>query len=106
MLRWGVVNNVTQELQGEPGEGTTVDFEEPFVIKLVVHDELMKINSKPLLRIGCDEDGWNLQVNEEPVYQTFMHLFSPSKIKNLAIKGKLDVSYVGIGSKGIIFTTH
>ena len=51
MLRWGVVDNVTQELQGEPGEGTTVDFEEPFVIKLVVHDELIKSTQNLFLEL-------------------------------------------------------
>ena len=30
--RWGVVDNETLELQGEVGEGTTIDVEEPFVI--------------------------------------------------------------------------
>ena len=30
--RWGVVDNETLELQGEAGEGTTIDVEEPFVI--------------------------------------------------------------------------
>ena len=42
---------MTQELQGEPGEGTTVDFEEPFVIKLVVHDELMKSTQNLFLEL-------------------------------------------------------
>ena len=31
--RWAVLNNQTVELQGLEGEGTTVDEEEPFVIK-------------------------------------------------------------------------
>ena len=31
--RWAVVNNETQETLGEPGEGTSIDFEEPFVIR-------------------------------------------------------------------------
>ena len=30
--RWGVVDNETLERQGEAGEGTTIDVEEPFVI--------------------------------------------------------------------------
>ena len=31
--RWAVFNNLTLELQSGEGEGTTVDEEEPFVIK-------------------------------------------------------------------------
>ena len=31
--RWGVVDNVTTQLSGEPYEGTTIDRDEPFVIR-------------------------------------------------------------------------
>ena len=31
--RWAVVNNETKEILGEPGEGTNIDFDEPFVIR-------------------------------------------------------------------------
>ena len=31
--RWAVVNNETQEILGEPGEGTSIDLDEPFVIR-------------------------------------------------------------------------
>ena len=51
-------------------------------------------------RIECDEDGWNLQVNDEPKYSTFVHLFSPDLLQSLTVQGKIDVSYVGFGSKG------
>ena len=30
--RWGVVDNVTEEIHGNDADGTTVDFDEPFVI--------------------------------------------------------------------------
>ena len=30
--RWAVFNNETKEILGEPGEGTSIDFDEPFVI--------------------------------------------------------------------------
>jgi hypothetical protein len=30
--RWGVINGSSVGLQGEAGEGTTIDIEEPFVI--------------------------------------------------------------------------
>ena len=52
------------------------------------------------LRIECDEDGRNLQVNDEPKYSTFVHLFSPDLLQSLTVQGKIDVSYVGFGSKG------
>ena len=50
-------------------------------------------------RIECDEDGWLLTVNDEPPYQTFFHKFSPSLIKTLKVQGKVEISYVGIGSQ-------
>ena len=31
--RWAVFNNETQEILGEPGEGTSIDFDEPFVVR-------------------------------------------------------------------------
>ena len=33
VTRWGVSQNVTQEVNGLPGEGTTVDRDEPFVLR-------------------------------------------------------------------------
>ena len=35
--RWAVLNNETQEILGEPGEGTSIDFDEPFVIRYHHH---------------------------------------------------------------------
>ena len=57
-------------------------------------------------RIGCDEDGWTLQVNDEPSYGTFFHLFSSSYVKGLKLKGKVDISYVGFGPKGVVTVIH
>ena len=39
-------------------------------------------------------------MNDEPKYETYMHLISPSLVKTLTVKGKIDVSYVGFGPKG------
>ena len=39
-------------------------------------------------------------MNDEPPYPTFFHQFSPNLIENLMIKGKIEISYVGFGSKG------
>ena len=44
ITRWAVAENITQEVQGRPGEGTSIDFDEPFV-----------------MRFECDEDGWVLK---------------------------------------------
>ena len=42
-----------------------------------------------------------LQVNDEPKYPTFFHQFSPNLIKSLRVTGKIEVSYVGFGKKGM-----
>ena len=81
--RWGVFENITQEMQGNPGEGTSIDHEEPFV-----------------MRFECDQDGWMLKVNEESRYQTFFHLFSSSEILWVRLEGQADINYVGFGEKG------
>lgn len=31
--RWGMVDNVTMDTVGAPGEGTTIDFDEPFLLR-------------------------------------------------------------------------
>ena len=49
----------------------------------------------------CDEDGWLLTVNDEPPYQTYFHIISPSQILNVKVKGDSEISYVGFGPKGI-----
>ena len=81
--RWGVFENVTQETQGFAGEGTSIDHDEPFVI-----------------RFECDQDGWMLKVNDEPKYQTFFHLFSSDQIRSVRLEGQADINYVGFGEKG------
>ena len=35
--RWGVLDNVTEEILGSPGEGTSIDYDEPFIIRFVFH---------------------------------------------------------------------
>lgn len=81
--RWGVFENVTQETQGFAGEGTSIDHDEPFVI-----------------RFECDQDGWMLKVNDEPKYQTFFHLFSSDQIRSVRLEGQADINYVGFGERG------
>ena len=78
------MDNVTEDLQGQPGEGTTIDREEPFII-----------------RIRCDGDGWILQVNQEPAYDTFLHRVPIPHILNVNMKGTAHISYVGFGTDGM-----
>ena len=78
ITRWAVAENITQEVQGKQGEGTSIDFDEPFV-----------------MRFECDEDGWVLKVNDE-VYQTYFHLFSSELIQTVELLGQADRSIVFI----------
>ena len=34
MYRWAVVDGEVVDLQGEPGDGTTIDFSEPFTMSI------------------------------------------------------------------------
>ena len=70
-------------MQGRPGEGTSVDFNEPFVI-----------------RFECDEDGWMLKVNDE-IYETYFHLFSKDLIQTVELLGQAEISYVGFGPRDL-----
>lgn len=44
-----------------------------------------------------------LDVNKDPPYPTFPHLFPPSAIEWVWINGKgAEISYVGFGPKGMV----
>ena len=81
--RWGVFQNTTVGLVGNPGDGTTIDRDEPFVLSFL-----------------CDEDGWTFSANKEPNYPHFFHPFSPAEITGIQISGDLAISYVGFGNEG------
>ena len=85
IYRWGLVDGVKQAAQGEPLEGTTIDYNEPFT-----------------MIIKCDDDGWVLQVNTEQNYPNFIHLFSPLNVTGFEITGDVMVTFVGIGDEGEI----
>ena len=55
MLRWGELNGTVLDRQGEVGEGTSIDFEEPVVIT-----------------IQCDADGWVMQVRIKMCQSSFL----------------------------------
>ena len=38
-----------------------------------------------------------LRVNDEPEYNSFMHLFSPEKVKTVKFLGHAEVSFIGFG---------
>ena len=50
-----------------------------------------------LPRVGCDEDGWMVKVNDEPTYPHFFHQVSVANIQRLEVSGQADISYVGFG---------
>lgn len=81
--RWGIKDNITVERQGEPGDGTSIDYDEPFV-----------------MTFECDEDGWTFQVNKEVSYLTFYHLFPPTEITEVKLTGTAEITYVGFMPKG------
>ena len=92
--RWAVPANITEGLAGQPGDGTTIDLDEPFLLRFSF------AQSVPYVRIGCDGDGWMVITNKEPPYPHFFHVFSPSEIKSVSVTGDLEVGYIGFGPKG------
>ena len=54
-----------------------------------------------IFRVGCDEDGWMVKVNDEPTYPHFFHQVSVANILGLEISGQADISYVGFGPKDL-----
>lgn len=81
--RFSTIDGIGTEMFGKPFEGTTIDPDEPFILNL-----------------GCDEDGWMLQVNVEEPYPHYMHLLPLENITSIAVKGDFKVDYVGIGKLG------
>lgn len=82
--RWAVVEGSLDEVSEEIF-GTSIDYDEPFVINL-----------------SCDEDGFRLQVNEEEAFTHFFHLMSFDSIQYISIKGDSLISFAGIVQEGII----
>ena len=48
-------------------------------------------------RVACDADGWMLRVNDEPEYNSFMHLFGPEQVKTVKFLGHAQVNFIGFG---------
>ena len=54
---------------------------------------------KKLNNFRCDEDGWTVAENKEPIFQSFLHIVDPTSMTKLKIKGDVIVTYVGIGDE-------
>ena len=93
--RWGVVEDSPVELVGDPGDGTTIDLDEPFLLRWN-HFHVYVIKDS---RIGCDDDGWFVKTNKEPSYPHFFHLFTHTEIRSVLFKGDLDIRYIGFGDQ-------
>ena len=106
ILRWGMFGNATQFPHGELFEETTIDYDEPFMIRLC-----QKLTYKysciifAVCRIECDIDGWILKVNNEISYDTYYHIedLNIEDIQSVKIMGDVAISYTGFGSKGNMF---
>ena len=81
--RYSVTNGTKSNIDGKPGEGTSIDYDEPFVLNL-----------------SCDQDGWILRINNEQSYQTILHAVPPDNLTMIWITGDIVINYMGIGDKG------
>ena len=82
VYRYAIKDETYSKIFGKAGDGTTIDLEEPFII-----------------RIACDRDGWTLQVNEEKSYLHFLHVIPFQDIDRFEVFGNIDVSFIGFGDK-------
>ena len=83
-------------LAGDPGDGTSIDLDEPFLLRCNHNSNSGVIQDS---RVGCDDDGWMVQPNKEQGYPHFFHIFSHTEITSVLIKGDLDVRYIGFGDQ-------
>lgn len=99
--RWGTLSGVREGV-GEPGEGTTIDTDEPFMLRWAIIKSFVIWSYILILRIECDPDGWTLRVNNDASLDTLYHFeeFPLDEIENVEIFGGGTVSYTGFGDKG------
>lgn len=81
--RYSELNGTKSEIGGAIGDGTSIDFEEPFILNL-----------------SCDEDGWNLQINSELSYDSVLHVVPLENLTMIKVTGDIIIHFMGIGSKG------
>ncbi len=77
------INGIKSEVAGATGDGTSIDFDEPFTLNL-----------------SCDQDGWNLQVNTELPYDSVLHAVSLENLTVIKVTGDIVINFIGIGGKG------
>ena len=99
IYRWGALNKTIIETHGTPGDHTTIDYEEPFTLT-IRWNQLHMLKIKTYNDFRCDEDGWTVAENKEPIFQSFLHIVDPTTMTKLKIKGDVIVTYVGIGDEG------
>ena len=83
VARYSILNGTMSEIGGAAGDGTSIDFEEPFVLNL-----------------SCDEDGWNLQINSELTYNSVLHVVPLENLTMIRVTGDIIINFIGIGSTG------
>ena len=81
--RYSVINGTKSDVAGAIGDGTSIDFDEPFILNL-----------------NCDQDGWNLQVNTELPYDTVLHTVPLENLSLIKVTGDIIVNFIGIGGQG------
>ena len=84
VYRYAVVDNSYSTIYGGPFDGTTIDFEEPFTIK-----------------IACDGDGWVAKINDERSFLHFIHVIPFDEVTTLTVEGDLAISFLGIGDQNM-----
>lgn len=84
IFRYSVKNGTVAKVFGTAGDGTTIDLDEPFI-----------------MRIACDGDGWVVKVNDEKNFPHFLHILPFQDIDRFEVSGDVDVSFVGFGDKNM-----
>ena len=97
--RWAKRENATVGKQGNPGDGTSIDRDEPFVIRWPWNWTSCGITAesgKQLIvqRISCDTDGWVVKSNNEKDYPTFLHIIQPVEILDIQVRARLILFYL------------
>ena len=87
--RYSVINETKSEVAGATGDGTSIDFDEPFTLNL-----------------SCDQDGWNLQVNTELPYDSVLHAVPLENLTLIKVTGDIVINFIGIGGKGNLGILH
>jgi len=87
--RYSVINKTKSDVAGAIGDGTSIDFDEPFI-----------------LNINCDQDGWNLKVNTELPYDTVSHTVPLESLTLIRVTGDIVINFIGIGGQGNLGILH